>query len=83
MKRGLEALKLYFVIKINVVLLKKEMGANVDLKGEAPTVRTVRRISVVLFKKGVLLKCYVCGKQFRRKEYMGEYMVQELIKKEC
>ena len=47
MKRGLEALKLYFVIKINVVLLKKEMGANVDLKGEAPTVGTVRRISEV------------------------------------
>ena len=32
MKRGLEALKLYFVIEIDVVLLKKEMGANVDLK---------------------------------------------------
>ena len=47
MKRGLEALKLYFVIEIDVVLLKKEMEANVNSKGEAPTVRTVRRISEV------------------------------------
>ena len=47
MKRGLEALKLYFVIKINVVLLKKKMGLNVNLEGEAPTVMTARRISEV------------------------------------
>ena len=47
MKRGLEALKLYFVIEIDVVLLKKEMEANVNSKGEAPTVRTVTRISEV------------------------------------
>ena len=47
MKRGLEALKLYFVIKINVVLLKKKMGLNVNLEGEAPTVMTARRIPEV------------------------------------
>ena len=47
MKRGLEALKLYFVIKINVVLLKKKWGLNVNSEREAPTVMTARRISEV------------------------------------
>ena len=47
MKRGLEALKLYFVIKINVILLRKKIGSNVNSEEEAPTVMTARRISEV------------------------------------
>ena len=33
--------------KINVVLLKKKLGSNVDSEGDAPTVMTARRISEV------------------------------------
>ena len=75
MKRGLEALLLYFVIKINVVLLKRKRCTHCDDCKEDFRGGELLEEHVVLFMNRALLKCDVCGKHFRNREYLGEHVV--------
>ena len=75
MKRGLEALLLYFVIKINVVLLKGKRYTHCDDCKEYFRGGEWLGEHMVLFMKRDLLKCNVCGKHFKGGEYLREHML--------
>ena len=46
-EEGIGSTIIIFYHKINVVLLKKKLGSNVDSEEDVPTVMTATRISVV------------------------------------